>query len=130
MPAVEEQSICSRALTDEWYERLRNEVDYHCTFCDAVHNDIKQMGETVKQAYAFTAESLKGVHDIGEITKRWFGMWVFASEIVSHAQVVRQSHQICGVDITLLEEYCAEALDRFRLHCPELGAAACRESEE
>ncbi len=121
MPAVEE-SVCSQALTDEWYERLRNEVDYHCTFCDAVHNDIKQMEQTVKQAYVFTAQSLKGVRDIGEITKRWFGMWVFAAEIVGHAQVIRQSHQICGVDTTLLEQYRIEALDRFRLHCPQLGA--------
>lgn len=126
MPAIAE-SVCSRALTDEWYNQLREEVDYHCSLCDAVHNDIREMEQTVKNAYAFTAQSLRGVRDIGEIAKRWFGMYIFAFELVCHAQILRDTHQICGVDIELLERYRDEALDRLQLHCPELAAATANQ---
>lgn len=127
MPTLENESVCSKALTDEWYNRLRKEVDYQCTFCDAVHGDIKSSEQTIKNAYAITAKSLRGVHDIGEIAKRWFGMYIFASEVLAHGRILQESHQICGVDLTLLERYQTESLNRFKLHCPEF-AEACADT--
>lgn len=119
-----EKTVCREALTGEWYNRLREEVDYRCTFCDAVHGDIKNLEDTVKQAYSITAQSLREIHDIGEIAKRWFGMYIFASEISAHGKILQQSHQICGVDLTTLEQYQSEALNRFTLHCPDFAEAA------
>lgn len=127
MAATAERSPCSEALTDEWYNRLREEVDYHCSFCDAIHTNVKDMEEIVTKAYALTARSLKSdqVYDIGEIAKRWWGMVAFSTEVLEHARFLQQTHQICGVDLSTLLECQKEALDRFRLHCPEF-AEHCR----
>jgi hypothetical protein len=125
MPETLEKSVCKEALTDEWYEQLLKEVDYRCNICDSVHTDIREMEETVKKAYAITATSLKGVFDFNEIVKRWYGMSAFASTVLAHAHFLQQTNQICGVDLTSLQEYRKESLDRLMLHCPEL-AEACR----
>jgi len=126
MSATTEKSPCREALTDEWYNRIREEVDYHCSFCDAIHTDIHEMEEKVKSAYARTATSLKGVFDIAEIAKRWYGMTAFATEVLEHARFLQQMHQICGVDLSTLLEYQKEAFDRLILHCPEF-AEACQQ---
>lgn len=116
-----EDSACSKALTSEWYDHLKREVDYHCSFCDAVHSDIHALEDIVKKAYAITATSLRGVHEIDEIAKRWFGILALSSEILAHGRFLQQSHQICGIDLTILERYQMEALERFQLHCPEFA---------
>jgi hypothetical protein len=118
-----EKSSCKESLTDEWYEQLLREVDYSCSFCDSVHTDVKDMENTVKKAYEITAESLKGVFDISEITKRWYGMAAVANEILSHARFLKETNQVCGVDLTTLEAYWEESLDRLMLHCPDLAKA-------
>jgi hypothetical protein len=118
-----EKSICREALTDEWYNQLLEEVDYQCSFCDAVHTDVKEMEDKVKAAYARTASSLKGIYDIREIVKRWFGMYAFASEVLEHARFLQQMNQICGVDLGTLLEYQKESFDRLILHCPEIAEA-------
>lgn len=122
---LERSSQCKEALTDEWFEQLLTQVDYSCSICDNVHTDIKEMEETVKKAYEITATSLKGIYDINEIVNRWYGMSAFASEVLAHAHFLQQTNQICGVDLTTLQEYRKESLDRLMLHCPEL-ADACR----
>ncbi len=118
-----DKSSCKEALTEEWYEQLLKEVDYSCSICDSVHTDVAEMEETVKKAYAITATSLKGVYDINEITKRWYGMSAFVSEVLAHAYFLQQTNQICGVDLTTLQEYRKESLDRLMLHCPDLAEA-------
>jgi hypothetical protein len=125
MAATLERSSCKESLTDEWYEQLLREVDYNCSFCDSVHTDIREMEETVKKAYAITAQSLKGIYNVREITKKWYGMSGFASMILAHAYFLQQTNQICGVDLTTLHKYLEESLDRLRLHCPELAVAPC-----
>jgi hypothetical protein len=124
--ATAEKSPCSQALTDEWYYHIRQEVDYDCSFCDAVHTDIQEMQDTVRRAYEITAESMRSVRDVAEIAKRWWGMSAFANEILSRATFLQQTHQICGVDLTPLQEYLNESLERFQLHCPEF-AEGCGE---
>src|SRR5947207_5716673 len=120
MPATVDKSPCSEALTDEWYNHIRAEVDYRgCSFCDAVHTDINEMEEKVTKAYASTARSLRGVYEIREIAKRWFGMVAFSTEVLEHARFLQQTHQICGVDLSTLLECQKESFDRFQLHCPE-----------
>src|SRR5260370_34376789 len=104
MATTIEKTPCQDALTDEWYNRLRTEVDYHCSFCDAVHTDIKEMEDRVTKAYAITARSLKTdrVYNILEIAKRWWGMVAFSTEVLEHARFLQQTHQICGVDLSRL----------------------------
>lgn len=127
MPSVVEKSPspCKEALTDEWYNKLLEEIDYRCSFCDSVQTDITKMEYDVKRAYAITAESLKGVYDISEIAKRWYGMAALATAVLARASFLQQTNQICGVHLGLLMEYQQEALDRFQLHCPEF-AEDCR----
>ena len=125
MTATLDKSPCTAALTDEWYNQLRDEVDYHCSFCDAVQTDIKEMEELVRRAYAFTANSLRGIYNVGEITKRWYGMLAFSTELLEHARFLQQTNQICGVDLNIFLQYQKEAFDRLLLHCPEL-ADACQ----
>ena len=121
-----EKSACSEAFTDEWYEQIRAEVDYRCSFCDAIHTDVKEMEEKVRSAYAKTASSLKGIYDIREIANRWFGMLAFSTEVLEHARFLQQTNQICGGDLSPFLEYKKESFDRLLLHCPEL-ADACQE---
>ena len=126
MAATIERSPCSEALTDEWYNRIREEVDYRCSFCDAVHTDIKEMEAKVQKAYATTAKSLRGIYDVREIATRWYGMLAFSTEVLEHARFLQQTNQICGVDLSTFLEYQKESFDRLLLHCPEL-ADACQE---
>ena len=123
MPATVEKSPCSEAITDakEWYEELCKEVEYWCSFCDAAHTDIKEMEGKVKAAYAKTAKSLKGVYEMREIAKKWYAMAAFSTQVVEHARFLKQTNQICGLDLTTLLEYQKEAMYRFRVHCPEFA---------
>jgi hypothetical protein len=125
MPETLDKSSCKEALTDDWYEQLLKDVDYSCSICDSVHTDIKQMEETVSRAYAITAQSLKGIYDVKEIANRWYGMAGVANIILAHARFLQETNQICGVDLTTLEGYWEESLDRLMLHCPDL-AKACQ----
>jgi len=123
--ATLEKSPCKESLTDDWYEQLLRDVEYSCSICDNVHTDIKELEDVVKKAYAITADSLKAVYDVREITKRWYGMAGLANEVLSHARFLKETNQICGVDLTTLEDYWQESLDRLLLHCPDL-AKACQ----
>jgi hypothetical protein len=116
-----EGSVCREALTDQWYNQLLEEVDYQCSFCDALHTDIREMEEKVKAAYARTASSLKGVYDVREIVNRWYGMFAFSYIMLERARFLQQTNQICGVDLSTLLEYQKESYDRLVLHCPELA---------
>lgn len=127
MATTIEKSPCQEALTDEWYNLIRKEVDYRCSFCDAVHTDVREMEAKVKEAYAKTARSLREVYDVREIAKRWFGMLAFSTEVLEHARFLQETNQICGVDLGVLLEFQKETLDRFQLHCPEF-AEACRKA--
>ena len=120
MLAVKEHTACNDALTAEWYERLREEVDYRCSFCDAVQTDIGEMETKVRQAYASTAQSLREVHEVREIVKRWYGMFAFATQVLEHARFLQRTNQICGVDLSVFLEYQKESYDRLILHCPEI----------
>jgi hypothetical protein len=123
MATTTEKTPCQAAVTeaDEWYNRLRDEVEYRCSFCDAIQTDINEMQEKVKAAYARTATSLRGIYDVGEIAKRWYGMLAFSTEVLEHARFLKDTNQICGVDLATLLEYQKEAFYRFRLHCPEFA---------
>ena len=125
MSATIEASPCRESLTDEWYEQLLRDVEYSCSICDNVHTDIKQMEETVKKAYAITSQSLKEIYDIKRIANRWYGMAGVANTILAHARFLKETNQICGVDLTTLEGYWEESVDRLMLHCPDL-AKACQ----
>lgn len=119
MSAQATVSPCDAARsTSEWYDHLREEVDFHCSFCEAVHEKIETLEAIVKRAYALTAESMVNCYDVAEIAKRWFGLWAFTSEIWAAAKFIQQSHQICGVDLMVFEEYKKAAARRFQLHCP------------
>lgn len=118
---MSESTVCDDVLKGglNWFEELCETVDYHCSLCEAVLTDVATLEETVKSAYATTARSMKELHDVGEIAKRWFGMWAFAQQVLSQAEFIQEANQICGVDLTILEGYRREAFDRLQLHCPQ-----------
>jgi hypothetical protein len=125
-----EKSSCKEALTnDEWYQYICAEVDYRCDMCDAVLTDIGQKEEKVKRAYAITATSLKEVYEIPEIAKRWWGLVFFTGQVLYDAYILQQTNQICGADLSTLQEYYEEALDRLQLYCPEVAKAARGETQ-
>ena len=123
MATLEKSSSCRESLTEDWYDQLLQDIEYDCSICDNVHTDIKGLEETVKKAYAITADSLKGVFEINEIATKWYGMAAVANEILSHARFLKETNQICGVDLTTLEGYWEESLHRLMLHCPDLSTA-------
>jgi hypothetical protein len=104
----------------DWYEKLREEVDFRCSFCEGLHIHISELEVKVKEAYVATARSMRGVYDQKEIATRWMGMWSFAAEILAIAQMVKESNQICGADLTEIEKYYAASLERYSIHCPHM----------
>ena len=106
------------ALTEGWYESLRKEVDYHCNFCEGLHLKISELESKVKQAYASTARSMRGLYDSKEIANRWLGLWCFASELLATAKAASEAHQICGADLSGIQSCLSAAWERYQLHCP------------
>ncbi len=114
---------CIPTEIPDWYEALRDEVEYHCSFCEGAFQDAGVLLEKVKLAFAHTARSMKGVYDAEILREHWYGMWLFASEIHAVAQSIQQSHQICGVDIQPFQQFSNAAWERFTMHCPRRLAA-------
>ena len=81
---------------------------------------MSEMETKVRQAYASTARSLRGIYEVREIVKRWYGMFAFATEVLEHARFLQQTNQICGVDLSVFLEYQKESFDRLVLHCPDI----------
>ena len=106
-------------LAEDWYDSLRDEVDYHCSFCEGLHLTIAELESKVRDAYASTARSMQGLYDSKEIANRWLGLWSFTSELLAIAKAAIEAHQICGADLTEIEKYHAAAWERFQLHCPQ-----------
>ena len=115
-PFADGACIDEAGATD-WYDSLRLEVDYQCTFCEGLHLHISELEAKVKEAYAATARSMKGLYDSKEIASRWMGMWAFATELLASAEAASEVHQICGTDLTELKEYQKAAWERLQLHC-------------
>lgn len=104
----------------DWYDSLRNQVDFHCTFCEALHMKVSELEAKVKEAYASTAGSMEDLFDAKEIANRWLGLWCFASEMLCAARTASDAHKICGADLSTLEAHRDAAWERFQLHCPEI----------
>lgn len=120
-----EQSESANAVFDDdracdWYHQLVEEVDFHCSFCDALHMKVSEMEAKVKEAYASTARSMDGLFDAKEIANRWLGLWYLATGMLYAAQAANDAHKICGVDLSTLEAHRDAAWERFQLHCPEI----------
>jgi hypothetical protein len=116
--ATKEKNDCLSNADKAWFDEIRREVDFECSFCEAVLKDVSELETVAARAYAFTARSMKGLYDVSKIAERWAAMFVFASELLSAAQSKRDAHQICGVDLSKLEHYRQEALYRLEIHCP------------
>lgn len=119
--ATHEESLScfDEDMTQGWYEALRKEVDYHCTFCEGLHLKISDLEQKVSAAYAATARSMRGLYDSKEIANRWLGMWSFARELLETAKAAKEAHQICGADLSGIVKYHDAAWERFQLHCPQ-----------
>lgn len=111
---------------EDWYDSLSREVEFQCSLCDGLHMQIAELEDKVRQAYAATARSMRGLYDTKEIANRWLGMLYFASDALGDAAMARDTHQICGADLSGIQKYYDAALERFRAHCaqPEHCAAA------
>ena len=103
-----------------WYDQLKDEVDFHCSFCEALHLKVSEMEIKVKEAYAATARSMEELYDSKEIANRWLGLWYLASEVFCAAKTASDAHKICGADLATLEAHRDAAWERFQLHCPEI----------
>ena len=119
MPETIDPTSCfDEVRSEQWFNRLRDEVDYHCTFCEGLHLQISELEGKVRAAFASTARSLKGVYDQREIATRWLAMWSFAAELLATAKAAKDAHQLCGADLSGIEKYYAESFERFQFHCP------------
>jgi hypothetical protein len=115
--------VCfDESLAGAWYEVLQDEVDYHCSFCEGLHMNIEEMQTKVREAYASTARSMKGLHDVKEIANRWLAMWSFSTTLLATATIAKESHQICGADLSELQKFHDAAKERFLLHCPHTAS--------
>lgn len=118
------QNPClDETLFEHWYTNLRDEVDYHCTFCDSLHLTIEELEVKVRNAYSATADSMREIFDVKEIANRWLGMYFFGKELLASAETLKDAHQICGADLNGIRKYTEAALELFKLHCPQADPA-------
>jgi hypothetical protein len=105
------------SIAGDWYDDLCKEVEYSCGFCDSVHRTISELEGKIREAYAKTASSMKGLYDTKEISNRWLAMWLLSEQILSESTFLKELNQICGADLSEIQKYRDAALERFRLHC-------------
>ena len=111
------------SLTEQWYATLLNEIDFHCSACEGLHLEIADLESKAKAAYESTARSMRGLYDPKEIANRWLAMLLLASTIHQFATVAKDAHQICGADLSGIQQYYDAALERYLFHCPQVANA-------
>src|SRR5260221_1345486 len=118
-PEHETSACFDEAAAKSWHEKLLAEVDYHCSFCEGLRLEIAELEAKVRDAFAATARSMKGLYEQKEIANRWAATWLFAVELLAVARASSELHQICGADVSGIEQYVDAARERFQLHCSQ-----------
>jgi len=100
-------------IVDNEYNELLNEVEYHCTVCEAVHEDIQVLNSKIQAVYkSVTAKTKLNRNHIGTI-KNWMAAYYVADDIRRAVCMKKEVHQICGIDSSTVDETHAAIKERL-----------------
>jgi hypothetical protein len=101
---VFESAPKSTVTVDAEYEQLLNEVEFHCTVCEAVHEEMQVLNAKIEAAYVWVTTKTKPLRDRAAIAKHWIAAYYVASDIRQAVCLKKEVHQICGIDSTIVDE--------------------------
>jgi hypothetical protein len=77
---------------------LLNAVEYHCSQCEAVYEDMAVLNTKIQAIYDTVVAKTKGNRDLVSVQKHWVAAYIVAGGIRQAVCVKKQMHQICGID--------------------------------
>ncbi len=98
---------------DAEYKELLNEVEYHCTVCEAVHEDIQVLNSKMQAVYKSVTAKTKANRNHMATIKNWLAAYYVADDIHRAVCMKKQVHQICGIDSGTVDEIHAAIKERL-----------------
>ena len=95
------------------YNELLDTVEYHCSQCEAVYEDMAVLNAKIQALYDAVVAKTKSVRDHTMIFKNWFAAYILAGSIRQAVCVKKQTHQICGIDSSIVDEVHAAIKERL-----------------
>jgi len=89
---------------DQEYRDLLNEVEYHCSICQAVLEDVQVLNSKIESVYRSVTEKTRNNRNRVELVKHWLAAFFVASEIKQAICMKKELNQICGIDSTTIDE--------------------------
>jgi hypothetical protein len=103
MPVLE--SAQKSAITvDAEYEQLLNEVKFHCTICEAVHEEMQVLNSKIEAVYESVTARTRPLRDRLAIVKHWIAAYYVAGDIRQAVCLKKEVHQICGIDSSIVDD--------------------------
>jgi len=102
--SVLEESSMSALNVDQEYRDLLNEIEYHCSICQAVLEDVQVLNSKIESVYRSVTEKTRNNRNQVELVKHWVAAFFVASEIKQAVCMKKELNQICGIDSTTIDE--------------------------
>jgi hypothetical protein len=103
MPVLD-PATTNAVMVDVEYEQLLNEVEFHCTVCEAVHEEMQVLNAKIEGVYSWVTAKTRPLRDRVAIAKYWIAAYYVASDIRQAVCLKKEVHQICGIDSTIVDE--------------------------
>jgi len=95
------------------YTDLLNTVEYHCSQCEAVYEDMAVLNTKIQAIYDTVVAKTRGNRDLVSIKKHWIAAYIVAGGIRQAVCVKKQMHQICGIDPCVVDRVFAAIRERL-----------------
>ena len=86
------------------YKDLLNAVEYHCSQCEAVYEDMAVLNSKIQALYDTVVARTRANRNHQAILKNWIAAYIVAGSIRQAVCVKKQMHQICGIDGSIVDE--------------------------
>ena len=90
--------------SNEVYGEFLRQVEFQCTLCEAVLEDITQLNSKMTLLYKLIVDRSKLERNHKSRTSAWMAGFLIASDIRQAACLKKNLHPICGIDLSTIEE--------------------------
>jgi hypothetical protein len=111
MEVLDNQSPATFDVSNECTELLKA-VEYHCSQCEAVYEDISVLNTKIQAIYDAVVARTRDNRNIESVRKNWGAAYIVASGIHQAVCIKKQMHQICGIDSSIVDEVFAAIRER------------------
>ena len=112
MNVMEEQPKQQIDASQE-YRELLDQVEYHCSLCEAVHEDIAVLNSKIQAVYKAVVEKTKANRNHLATVKNWVAAYYVACDIHQAVCMKKEVHQICGIDSSTVDDVRASIKERL-----------------